>query len=390
MNNDNTGNQTELENNCSSLTVPSDNGSAGSYQDWRSEVWQALSDAGLSKESEAFWRCGGDDARFSTHYPLPVDLHSNFKSLFVCDQHPEHEVVVCRETCHLRICPDCARRAAARLIARYVPVALELAKNAPPGYRMRKIVLTTPIDLRDPEVKIKIASARLNVPQLFDKLLPPGWRTSQGFICADEFGPHGGKLHFHILFYGQFISNKAKDGYPLANAWSELTGGECYVTHISSVNYEDLEHELIETVKYVTKFWKTDETGALVRLSPDLAVALLRSLRGSRRVRSYGVFFGLPALASDPLTCPECGGTVSRWTPLQWNIFCETGWRPDEQSRLLILRPGNKSPPERGELPSVTSPKPETDLGRPRNPTMAALPGMVASSPKHSSRFPPN
>lgn len=162
------------------------------------------------------------------------------------------------------------------------------------------------------------------------------------------------------------------------------------MTHISSVNYEDLEHELIETVKYVTKFWKTSPDGALVRLSPDLVASLLLALRGTRRVRSYGIFYGVPGASVEAMTCPECGGPVSRWTPLQWNIYVETGWCPDEQKRLLILRPGNKSPPKRGELSQESSPKPQNVPDRVWQPVENSLPGMTAYSRKRSSRFLPN
>ncbi len=390
MNNDNTGHKKELENNSSSLIVPSDNASPADYHEWRGEVYQALIDAGLPTEAEAFWRCGADHARYHVRSPLPVPPDDHTKSVFVCDHDPRHEAVVCKETCHLRICPDCARRASARLMARYVPVALELAENAPPGYRVRKIVLTTNVDLRDSLIKAKIANLRASVSKLFDKILPINWRNSQGFLVADEFGAQGNKLHFHVLFFGQFISNKAKDGFPLATAWSEVTNGECTVAYISGVNYEDIEHEIVETVKYVTKFWKADETGAIVRLSPDLMPGLLTALRGTRRVRSAGVFYGVPGVAAEGVRCPTCGEVMSRWTPLQWNIYVDTGWLPGEQERELFLIPGNKSPPTDGELGRSRPQKPGNGLDRAEIMTTAALPGMVADSRKHSSRFLPN
>lgn len=345
----------------SALTVAPDNGESADYHEWRLEVMTALEDAGYEKESEAFWSCAADNASSYITRKIKVPEGSNTKAVYVCTSDPKHQAKTVRCTCHLRICPDCARRASARLISRYVPHILHYSEKIHPRFRLRKIVLTTPIELTDPNCPSLVRSYLKAVPKMFDRLLPKKWRSEQGFLLAAEFGPNGHKLHFHVLFYGQFLSNKAKDGFPLATAWNAVTGGTCKVAHISAVPKEKAESAIIEVVKYTTKFSKQDADGNIHRFEPSLIPALVEVLKGTRRVRSYGIFYGIPDVEFKPLTCPDCGSPVHRWCPSEWNIYVETGWTPEEFEVVksggdssLILIPGNKS----GKDPPVS--KPET------------------------------
>jgi hypothetical protein len=317
------------------------NGEQGDYHEWRLLVSDELRDAGHETDADAFWNCAADNASFSAPHSYPVPEKRNIVRVYVCE---EHGVKVVRETCHLRICPDCARRAANRLLARFDPVFDSLVNAHHPRYRFRKIVLTTSLSLHDPDVAAQYLRLRNSIPKMFDELLPKNWRKSQGFIVADEFGETGEKLHFHILFYGQWIDNKERHGFPLGSAWRKVTGGDCVVTYISGILAEDLHTELMETLKYVCKFWKRDpETGEVARLSPSSMVALHKLLKHQRRVRTYGLFFRVPVSLNRKPECPDCGEEMMRMTAIEYNIWLSTGWLPPEQS--LYLRTGNKSPP---------------------------------------------
>jgi hypothetical protein len=330
------------------------NGDFGDYHEWRLLVSDALRDAGYDDDADEFWSCAGDDAVFWTTNPPQIGSDSNAASVYVC---PAHGVKIIRKTCHLRICPDCARRAANRLLARFMPTIQETVHSHHPRYRFRKIVLTTPFCLTDPDAKAQYRRLKKCLLKVFDELLPKDWRSDQGYIVADEWGADGLKLHFHILFYGQWLDNRKANGYPLATAWRKVTGGDCEVVYIAGVSAERVEAEVVETLKYCVKFWKSDpETGDTKRLSPDSMVILHQVLKGERRVRSSGIFYRLNAVADRAPCCPVCSEELKRMTISEYNIWVITGWTPEEQT--LYLRTGNKSPPP--DLPGGKE-RPETD-----------------------------
>lgn len=317
------------------------NGDFGDYHEWRLFVSDALRDAGYDGDADEFWACAGDEASFWTTTPPQLGADSNAARVYVC---PAHGAKIIRKTCHLRICPDCARRAANRLLARYIPTIQEALHAHHHKYRFRKIVLTTPFCLTDSDAKAQYRRLKKCLQKVFDELLPKSWRKDQGYIVADEWGTDGLKLHFHILFYGQWLDNKIRNGYPLSTAWRKVTGGDCEVVYIAGVSAERVEAEVVETLKYCVKFWKSDpETGETERLSPDLMVILHHVLKGERRVRSYGIFYRLNVLSDRRPSCPVCSEELTRMTICQYNIWAITGWMPAEQK--LYLRTGNKSPP---------------------------------------------
>lgn len=318
------------------------NGAYGDYHEWRLWVSDALRDTGYNADADEFLACSCDDATFWTTSPFQIGADTDAIRAYVC---PDHGAKVVRKTCHLRICPDCARREANRLLARFMPKIQACLHAHNSNFRFRKIVLTTPYSLDSPDAKEQYARLKKAIPKVFDFLLGKNWRKKQGFLVADEWGADGLKLHFHILFYGQWISNKLRDGYPLSAAWRAITGGDCEVTYIAGVSAERVEMEVVETLKYCVKFWKTDPgTGDVCRLSPELMVVLHEMLKGQRRVRAYGIFYRLPVLDDLSPQCPDCGQELVRMTISQYNVFLVTGWLPSEQT--LYLRTGNKSPPD--------------------------------------------
>ncbi len=332
------------------------NGARGDYHEWRLLVSDALRDAGHENDADSYWDCAADNASYSAPHTYSLPAKSNIVRVYVCE---EHGVQVVRKTCKLRVCPDCAKRRSNALVERFTPVFDDLLHAHHDRFRFRKIVLTTSLSLHDPDVAAQYRRFRKAVVLMFDKLLPSGWRKNQGFIVSDEFGENGLKLHFHILFYGQWIDNKERKDYPLSSAWRQVTGGDCEITYISGIDGKDLLTELRETLKYVSKLWKTDpDTGQVVRLPPDCVVALHTLLKSQRRVRTYGIFQRVPAVADRHPECPDCGCAMHRWNVMQYNIWLDTGWVPSEQT--LFLRTGNKSPPnglpDGGESPALVTP----------------------------------
>lgn len=291
----------------------------GGYEEWRADVYGALIDADMTKEADAWWACARDNAVWFPSSDTPVS--EDTKAVYVCPDHPGHHAKAQRITCQLRGCPECAKRESARVLARYMPLVHHLAHQHHARFRFRKIVLTTPVDLRSPNARDKALQYARCVPQVLDRLLDKGWRETQGFLVSWEFGAHGLKLHFHILFYGQWIDNRKANGYPLASAWTEATGAECEVTRIYGINPEDVESEVIENLKYVTKFWKLDKDGRPERFDPALMPVLLTVLKGTRRIRSYGVFYKVGKPIKEPARCPACDAILVRWSVLEWNIF---------------------------------------------------------------------
>lgn len=319
----------------------------GAHYEWRLAVSDALRDSGYEADADAFWSCASDQAIYFIPHTKILPEDTDTRSLYVCATQRSHRVKAVRETCHLRICPDCAKRASARLLARYMPKCREMLESHHPRYRFRKIVLTTDIHLCSPRIEEEYRKLRQAVNKVFEALLPRNWRDDHGYIVSDEFGPEGLKLHFHVVFWGGWIENRDGHDITLSKAWKAATGGRGVVTWINAVPSEDVENELVEALKYATKFWKQNPDGSIVRLPPELVVILHEVLTGIRRVRSYGIFYNLPEPADRDLVCPDCQSPVVRLSVSEWNVFARTGWLPDEQS--LYLRLGNKSPPTGGD-----------------------------------------
>lgn len=357
-------------------TVDTSNGHYGAYHEWRYLVADAYDMLGKPDKAEKYRNCCCDQPTRYISVSVPMSENAGANGVYCCPENPRHRPVAVFDSCDDRFCPDCAKRETARLLARYMPKVRELLDAHHPTYRFRKIVLTTPHDVREAWLVVQAEQSLTSKPartairkarrtlqryktatwKTLDRLLPKGWRQDQGFFCYFEFGPHGHKLHFHILFYGQWIDNKRKNGYPLATAWQSVTGGECEVVYISGVKSEDVEHELAESLKYVVKFWKQDGDGNTIRLDPTLIPVLDEVIKGIRRGSGYGVFYKLPPAPARERQCSVCGAVCERWTVPQWNTFVLTGWTPAEQRLNLRLAdnsgPGppesdNSDPPDR-------------------------------------------
>jgi hypothetical protein len=258
-----------------------------------------------------------------------------------------HELQV--ETCHCRYCPRCARADKQRIHAIYTDRIDQVVRcNENPDHRLRVITLTTDVWLWDRDVVNKYAESWKKVSILFDTLCGdghPGWSQpsnkryhGEGFIACAEFGEHGHKLHFHILFFGRYIPQAV-----LSQCWNSLTG--CPVVWIEGVRKSGKKNAALkEVVKYVAKFTK-DQFGPMRDFpDPEFIARLAHVFYANRRVRVRGCFYGLAAADdpeaiedSPPGVCPTCGGDIVVLSPEHWDqVYGGSAWS------VLNLKHGNK------------------------------------------------
>jgi len=319
-----------------------------SIRSWRADVAEALDDAGLSKIATRWLSCS--ENCYTKLRPVEgAHLPKTAEKVYVCSGDHHHHAEIYSQTCDLRICPECARRHAARLVARYLPTMLELMHSHNDNYRFRHIIFTLPYPLTDPAIRKKYLDGFKQVESVMARLLTgdgPDWKARQGFLVTAEFGEEGGKLHYHVIHYGQYL-NQAD----LSAGWEKATGGAARVVFVRGFPYKGLtiEETLREVLKYAVKFYSEDKaTGSIKAIPAQLMPALAACLEKTRRIRSYGVFYGIPEADRQPHTCDQCGAEMVGIPVDYFVTFCNTGFLPLEWRLLtddqpLHLKPADKS-----------------------------------------------
>jgi len=323
------------------------------YRVWRTRVGTALLEYGLEKEAFSFNGCF--EHPVSLIKSSTPQLPSDAVTVWLCSDNPNHDAALFMPTCDLRICPDCAARSTARLAARYIPKAVELAA-AGGRYHLRHIVFTTPISLTSdtPENIRKQVIRYSNLPrkameivQADGELLGKHQKTL-GAIQSFEFGEDGLKLHFHVIQYGDYLPQDE-----LSKAWQKVTKKEASIVYVKSIDAstpEKIQNRVIETLKYSVKFWKIDtQTNEYTYLEPNVMPHLLRVIKGVRRVKSWGCFYNLPKLKAEKFKCEECASEMVRFGCENWYKWIEHGATYEqlralkESESLLHLKLANKS-----------------------------------------------
>lgn len=312
---------------------------AEDYTAWRIEVADRLNDANRWSESINFRECGS--------------LFGNFQVL-VCENNPAHEARALPFTCHLRYCPDCERRHSAELVAKYVPILKDISEKSDRStWSLKKIVLSTPYSLHADSAAGDFAAGweaferwqQLMLQHLLGSEMTPAEKRrgrieyaahGYGSLVSAEFGETGRKLHFHILAYMPFLDKRKS-----SELWLEASGGEAEITWIGRINYHDVDDQVKEQVKYVTKFQE---------LSPALVVKLADVLDGARRFRTYGTVRKAEKIEQEPHVCSICNSKISIMRVRAYFIaMIERNVSPDETilaaARLIYLDliPGNKA-----------------------------------------------
>jgi len=311
-------------------------------------VAEALDDAGMSKLSARWLSCS--ENCFTRLRPVEgAKLPPAAEKVYVCSGDHHHEAEIYSQTCDLRICPVCARRHSARLVARYLPTMLELMHSHHRTYRFRHIIFTLPYPLTDPDIRKKHLRGFKQVELVMSALMEaknPDWKSEQGYLCTSEFGEEGSKLHYHVIHYGRYL-NQAD----LSARWEDATGGAARVVFVKGFPYAGLtvEETLREVLKYAVKFYHQDEaTGAITAIPAELMPLLARALEKTRRIRSYGLFYGIPEPDRPPHLCSQCQSEMVGIPVDYFVTFVNTGFLPLEWRRLtdddaLHLKPADKS-----------------------------------------------
>jgi hypothetical protein len=273
---------------------------AAEYQRWRMTVADKLDDHGHFSESVNFRDCG--------------KTFGNFQ-MVVCEDDPTHDCRALPFTCQQRICPDCERRRSAELVAKYTPILKDISEMPDrPLWSLKKIMLSTPYALSAESAPGDYITAwegfeRFQQLLLQDLLGDEMTRAEKrrgridytahgyGSLVAAEFGEQGRKLHFHILAFLPFVNKRR-----LTDLWLQATDGECMVTWIGRVDYHDVDDQVREQVKYITKFGD---------LPPDDVIKLRDVLDGTRRLRTYGTVRGAIADEPAPHVCAVCAGKMT-------------------------------------------------------------------------------
>jgi len=255
----------------------------------------------------------------------------------VCSSNPHHHARPVGFSCHLRICPDCARRNASRLLRRYLPVARDAYDQKHPQFTLKHITLTTSWSLYDHDINRRIREAWKALNELLLAFWGEGWQKSgRGWLGGFEFGGEGKKLHLHLLAYCEFMPHAE-----LSAEWERLTGHKIvWIEQIRGV-----KKAVKEVLKYATK---------LTELSSTDTALIHEVLKGVRRVRGGGIFYNVPEPAKDenPL-CKRCHAPIVDMQCEEFHkLLAKESERLPRASALLYLIHGNKSanPPSDKEI----------------------------------------
>lgn len=312
---------------------------AADYMLWRQQVAAQLHYAGRWSESLNFEECG--------------KLFGNFNVL-ACDADPGHDVRALPFTCHLRYCPDCERRHAAELVAKYTPILKDLSENSDrAGWSLKKIELTTPYSLEGDDAEAAYQDAweyferwqQMILSRLLAAEMTPQERRRGrldyskhgiGSLVSAEFGEENHHLHFHIIGFYPYL-----DKHLTSDVWLEASGGVASITYIRRIDYHGVDDAVREQVKYVTKFNS---------LPPALVLKLADVLDGSRRVRTYGLVRKAEKLEKQPCQCSTCSAILRVMKVREYfelvlahNIVPDPEIFDAARQIFLDLKPGNKT-----------------------------------------------
>ena len=228
-----------------------------------------------------------------------------------CPNNDGHYATYVPSYCMLRVCYDCGSYSAHLIQEKYRPV---IEKEVAKSHRkaLKFLTLTTSIQLTNdlgPAVLKLLDNARDFYRRVW------GDEKGSGAIANLEVGPHGLKLHCHLIVQGKYKPQKE-----LSDLWREISGGD-YIVDISEIS---ADKAVKEGLKYITK---------TANLNPDQLVSLHNALNGRRRIRSWGCFYN-PDIEEEKeereTHCPECAAQL-RYTS---EVVFEQ-WRADNAKLRL-------------------------------------------------------
>lgn len=260
-------------------------------------------------------------------------------------------------SCMLRICPDCAKALAAQAAEHYEKVVKKTLQEqwhkVRWGWRLRLVTLTTEYQLSADKVDVgKRVLELLNAARdCFHELW--GGIEGAGALAGVEVGPSGLKFHVHVLMWSPY-----PDHSRVKEIWGRLTG-QAFV-HLEvvgkEIDYQSGDFDAItrKSTRYVTKYmFKFDS------LAPELLVSLHVALKGRRRVRAWGAFYGVKVEDEKPAhVCAVCGARLVFVPEVLWSLRQErmAAWGREAPTILLKeqISPGESpGPPGQGGLDAL-------------------------------------
>jgi len=317
-----------------------------------------------------------------------------------CPENPDHFLKHVIHSCHLRICPECARREHRRLVALWRPLLKDAIATAPKYFHASHIVFTTAQSIHDDDIGEhfgpSISAVDKTIKLYFESLRKVAryeirkseWVDNKAsarrlnlFLKAAramQTDAVARKLRSRLLllrrqnkgWWFNRIRRKLAAGASLkAMGIGYLLGAEfgekSQHLHMHVFYFGPyLEHDLLvqiwqqvtgakviffnggmalesaveEVLKYATK---------LTTLAPELVPKLHRILEGHRRIRAYGLFHGMTVKGEKLCTeCPACGSQLVFWSEEQYAVWVESNIE-------IILKTGNKS----GRSPPIIQPQ---------------------------------
>jgi hypothetical protein len=324
---------------------------------FRNEVYSLLSDAD-PPAAERYFSCHRQGYGTVEYCPHDLDHYQHFKP----------------RSCMLRICPVCSEYLAARVRDRYEPAIEKATCVKRPGWSLKLVTLTRSKQLSS-SIGLDVLHTLDSAQKIYNKLW--GRDDGAGGIATLEVGEHGKKIHVHMIVYGKWFwksevverAQKSKiiafpaifaylcglnaamlasiisnaywkvnpSGEYVSETWEDLTGD-----YIVDIRESSVKTAVKEGLKYITKASK---------LTPSELVELHLALKGRRRIRSWGCFYGIPEPETEAVetACPTCGSSLEKCTELEFvHILADFMQRIEEdfEHALIDLKRANKSPPE--------------------------------------------
>ena len=246
--------------------------------------------------------------------------------------------------CRSRVCPECAKIYRHKVWTPIYDMLKKTHARKQPGFRLAMLTLTVTSNRFGGKLPDRNHIARFHKESaLFFRRYFGRWRgkwgkngkvhedrkhwQGAGFIAVTEVGFHNNNLHLHAIVWSRYV-----DQAQLKAGWERITG-DSFGVHISE----------IRTPKGATNYigsylQKVPDREAYTDLA-DLAVML----KGSRRLRTGGIFFGrfrMADLMLHELKCPICGralrsvnrSRIDDWdqVPMLWHARDADKLAPDD------------------------------------------------------------
>lgn len=206
--------------------------------------------------------------------------------------------------CESRICGKCAKKHANRIRKRQIERVRELPLD---GKKRLAFLTLTFKSIEGRSISFgDIKKVGDFGRKLFNKHYPRKW--GNGSFAVIEVG-NSNNIHIHALVYGYFISQNK-----LSQSWLKITKNSPVVfikgirSPIQCVNY---------LLKYISKPPEFDTAKQLAEF--------LDAVTGTRRIRTYGIFYNYMLLRKASFACVRCGGVLSF-------IACDGGFSITERA----------------------------------------------------------